>query len=352
MDTGKLLDPDRPVGIHGYGAYVPKYRITNATINDVWDGASAPIDRKAVAGSDEDAVTIAIEAAGYAVDRAEIDPTDLRAIWTGSKCPPYDVKPTSTIVADAIGAGPDIQASDVEFASKAGTEAIQSAIGAVGSGMAGYAMAIGSDSAYGKPGDQTEYDAAAGGAAFVLGEADEDAVATIEGSYSYTTNTPDMWRRNDSKYPEHAHDFKDKPAFLNHVVTAAETLMDELGRTPADYDYAVIDHPDRKRLGRAAKKLGFEKEQLDPGFLSDEVGHARSGATLIGTAATLDGAAPGDRILWVSFGSGAGSDAFSLEVEAGIEAARERAPSVETFVDRGVEIDYATYARFSGEIEA
>ncbi|MFT4891150.1 MAG: hydroxymethylglutaryl-CoA synthase [Halobacteriales archaeon] len=352
MDTGKLLESDRTVGIHGYGAYVPKYRITNATIEEVWDGASTPIDRKAVAGSDEDSVTIAIEAAGYAVDRAGIDPGDLRAIWTGSKCPPYDVKPTSTIVADAIDAGPDIQASDVEFASKAGTEAVQSAIGAVGSGMAGYAMALGSDTAYGKPGDQTEYTAAAGGGAFVLGEAAEDAIATIEGSYSYATNTPDMWRRNDSKYPEHAHEFKDKPAFMDHVVTAAETLMDELGRTPNDYDYAVLDHPDRKRLGRAAAELGFEREQLEPGNLTDDIGHARSGATLIATAATLDRATPGDRILWVSFGSGAGSDAFSLEVEDGIETARERAPTVDAFVDRGVEIDYATYARFSGEIEA
>jgi hydroxymethylglutaryl-CoA synthase len=351
MEPGKLLEPDSPVGIHGYGGYVPKYRLTNEEINRVWDGLSAPIDRKAVAGPDEDVVTIAIEAAGYALDRAGIDPDELRGIWTGSKRHPYDVKPSSTIIADALGADTDIEASDVEFASKAGTEAMQSAIGFVGSGMARYAMAIGSDAAHGKPGDDTEYTASAGGAAFVLGPADDDAIARIEGSYSYVSNTPDHWQRNDAKYPEHAAGFEAKEAFRKHVVSAAETLMDELGRTQADYDYAVIDHPDRKRMARAAAELGFDREQVGPGFLANEIGHARSGATLLGTAATLDQADPGDRILWVSFGSGAGSDAISLEVSEGVERARDRAPSVRRFVDRGVEIDYATYARFSEAIE-
>ncbi|MFT4957672.1 MAG: hydroxymethylglutaryl-CoA synthase [Halobacteriales archaeon] len=351
MSPGKILEPDSPVGIHGYGAYVPKYRLTNEEINRVWDGLSAPIDRKAVAAPDEDVVTIAIEAAQYALDRATIDPGDLRAIWTGSKRHPYDVKPSSTIVADALGADPDIEAGDVEFASKAGTEALQSAIGLVGSGMGEYAMAIGSDAAHGKPGDDTEYTAAAGGAAFILGPADADAIATIEGSYSYVSNTPDHWQRNDAEYAEHAAGFEGKEAFRKHVVTAAETLMDELGRGPDDYDYAVIDHPDRKLPARAAAELGFNEGQVDPGFLANEIGHARSGATLIGTAATLDTANPEDRILWVSFGSGAGSDAFSLKVTEGIEAAREPAPPVERFVDRGVEIDYATYARFSEAID-
>jgi hydroxymethylglutaryl-CoA synthase len=352
MTDGKLLEPDEPVGIHGYGAYVPRYRLTNAEIDRVWNGASAPIEQKAVAGADEDVITIAIEAAGYALDRATIDPGELRAIWTGSKRPPYDVKPSSTIVADAIGAAPDLDAADVEFASKAGTEAVQSALGFVGSGMADYAMAIGSDTGKGKPGDETEYTAAAGGAAFVFGEADADAIATVEGSYSYVSNTPDHWRRSDAKYPEHADGFQDDEAFLKHVVTAAGTLMDELGRTAADYDYAVIDAENPKRPARAANELGFEREQVTPGYLTDDIGHARSGATLLGTAATLDRADPGDRILWVSFGSGAGSDAFSLEVTAGIDAVRDRAPTVQRFVDRGVEIDYATYVRFNDAIEA
>ncbi len=53
----------------------------------------------------------------------------IRAVWVGSESHPYAVKPTSTIVAEAIGAVPATLAGDLEFACKAGTEAFQAAIG-------------------------------------------------------------------------------------------------------------------------------------------------------------------------------------------------------------------------------
>ena len=153
-----------------------------------------PLSRRAVAGLDEDVITMSIEAARNALARSAIDPTEIRAVWVGSESHPYAVKPTSTIVAEAIGTSPHIQAADWEFACKAGTEAIQAAIGFVGSGMADYALAIGMDTAQARPGDALEYTAGAGGAAFIIGPADS-AVCVIEGSYSYATDTPDFWRR-------------------------------------------------------------------------------------------------------------------------------------------------------------
>ena len=94
-----------------------------------------------------------------------MNPEDLRAVWVGSESHPYAVKPTGTIVAEAIGATPAVSVGDWQFACKAGTEAMQAAFGLVGSGMADYAMAIGADTAQGRPGDALEYTTAAGGAA-------------------------------------------------------------------------------------------------------------------------------------------------------------------------------------------
>ncbi len=184
------------MGIAGYGAYVPRYRLPAREVARVWtDGKGGlPIKEKAVPGLDEDVVTMSIEAARNALTRAGIDPTEIRAVWVGSESHPYAVKPTSTIVAEAIGAVPNVQAADWEFACKAGTEAMVAAIGFVGSGMADYALAIGMDTAQGTPGDALEYTAGAGGAAFILGPA-EDSLAVIEGTYSYVTDTPDFWRR-------------------------------------------------------------------------------------------------------------------------------------------------------------
>ena len=107
---------------------------------------------------------MSIEAARNALARADIDPEGIRAVWVGSESHPYAVKPTSTIVAEAIGAVPNTQAADWQFACKAGTEALQAAIGFVGSGMAQYALAIGMDTAQGRPGDALEYTAGSGGA--------------------------------------------------------------------------------------------------------------------------------------------------------------------------------------------
>jgi hydroxymethylglutaryl-CoA synthase len=199
-----LLRPARPVGIIGYGSYVPRYRLPASEVARIWTNGQAalPIKEKAVPGLDEDVVTMSIEAARNALARSGIEPQQIRAVWVGSESHPYAVKPTSTIVAEAIGAVPNVQAADWEFACKAGTEAVVASIGLVGSKMANYALAIGIDTAQGRPGDSLEYTAGAGGAAYILGPA-EEALAVIDATYSFVTDTPDFWRREYQKYPEH-----------------------------------------------------------------------------------------------------------------------------------------------------
>jgi len=341
-----LLKPDRPVGIIGYGAYVPRYRLPAAEINRIWkDGEGGmPVREKSVPGLDEDVATMSIEAARNALARAGISSADLRAVWVGSESHPYAVKPTGTIVAEALGATPHVQSADWEFACKAGTEAMVAAMGLVGSGMARYAMAIGMDTAQGKPGDQLEYTAAAGGAAYILGPAQE-AVVEIEASYSFVTDTPDFWRRAYQKYPEHGQRFTGEPAYFKHITSAAKTLMEETGTTAEDYDYAVFHQPNTKFPGRVGKMLGFSKEQIATGLLTTVIGNTYAGAALIGLTAVLDIAKPGDRVLMVSFGSGAGSDAFALRVTEKIEARRGLAPSTAAYIARRTEIDYAQYVR-------
>jgi hydroxymethylglutaryl-CoA synthase len=54
--------------------------------------------------------------------------------------------------------------------------------------------------------------------------------------------------------------------------------------------------------------------------------------------------------LLVSYGSGAGSDAFSLVATERLVERRDRAPSTQTYIERRTEIDYATYARFRGKL--
>jgi hydroxymethylglutaryl-CoA synthase len=346
-----LLKPSRPVGIIGYGAYVPRYRLPAAEVSRIWtDGQGGlPIKEKAVPGLDEDVVTMSIEAARNALKRSGVSPRDIRAVWVGSESHPYAVKPTSTIVAEAIGAVPNVQAADWEFACKAGTEAMVAGIGFVGSSMARYALAIGMDTAQGRPGDALEYTAGAGGAAYLLGPA-EEALAVIESTYSFVTDTPDFWRRAYQKYPEHGQRFTGEPAYFKHISEAAQALMKATHTTPADYQYAVFHQPNAKFPQRVAAQLGFSKEQIAPGQLVPVIGNTYAGAAMIGLTATLDVAEPGDRILMVSFGSGAGSDAFALTVTDALLERRNLAPMTADYIARRTEIDYATYVRMRGKL--
>ena len=68
---------------------------------------------------------MAIEAARTALGRGGISPRQVGALWVGTESKPYAVKPSATIVAEALGITPHLVASDLEFACKAGTEAMQ-----------------------------------------------------------------------------------------------------------------------------------------------------------------------------------------------------------------------------------
>ncbi len=347
-----LMKPKRAVGIVGYGAYVPRFRLPVKEVSRVWTGGEGggPIQEKAAPGLDEDTATMSIEAARNALARAAIDPRQIRAVWVGSESHPYAVKPTSTIVAEAIGAVPATQAADWEFACKAGTETLQAAFGFVGSHMADFALGIGMDAAQGRPGDALEYTAGAGGAAFIIGPA-EESIATLEGSLSYVTDTPDFWRRPYAHYPSHGQRFTGDPAYFHHITTATEMLLQELGRQPADYRFAVFHQPNLKFPQKVAKSLGFTPEQIETGLLVGVIGNTYAGASMIGLTAVLDIAEPGDRILVVSFGSGAGSDAISFEATERMGHNRNKAPLTRQYIARRKEIDYATYVRYRGKLQ-
>lgn len=352
MTSNLLMRPNNSVGIIGYGAYVPRYRLPGQEIAKVWTNGlgGSPVLEKAVAGIDEDVITMSIEAARNAIKRAQVDPQEIRAVWVGSESHPYAVKPTSTIVAESIGASANIQAADWEFACKAGTEAVQASIGLIGSGMGKYALSIGMDTAQGRPGDALEYTAASGGAAFLLGPANE-AVAIYQGSYSFVTDTPDFWRRAEQTYPSHGDRFTGEPAYFNHTLSAASKLMELMGTSAGDYTHAVFHQPNVKFPSRAAQQLGFTQDQIRTGLLANEIGNVYSGSCMVGLTAILDIAKPGDRIFMCSYGSGAGSDAFDLIVTDRILERRDLAPKTRDYIARRTVIDYATYARYRNKLK-
>lgn len=341
------------IGVVGYGCYIPRYRISVEEIAKVWGGDADSVrkgllvDEKAVAEEDEDTITICVESARNALARANIDAKQIGAVYIGSESHPYSVKPSGTVVAAAIGTTPHVMVADFEFACKAGTAGIQVCHSLVKSGEIDYGLAIGADTAQGKPGDALEYTAASGGAAFIIGK---DPLATIDATCSFTTDTPDFWRRPGEKYPRHGGRFTGGPAYFRHVIKATEALLEKTGTRPSDYRYVAFHTPNGKFPLRAAKLLGFVNEQLEFSLCVKNIGNTYSGASMIALANILDNAKTGERILVTSYGSGAGSDSLAMTVTDKIEEGRNAAPTTDYYVNKKENITYGAYVKMRGKL--
>jgi hydroxymethylglutaryl-CoA synthase len=344
------------IGIVGYGSYVPCYRIRAEEIATQWGNDPDSVKKglllkeKTVPGMDEDTITIAVEAARYALARAQIDPQKIGAVYIGSESHPYAVKPSGATLVDALGIGPDVHVADFEFACKAGTEAMYCAYSHVKAGEMEYAMGVGADTSQGAPNDALEYTASAGGTAYIFGTGDK-VLAELLFTHSYTSDTPDFWRREHRFYPKHGGRYTGDPAYFKHVLGCARAILDKSGMKPKEFRYAVFHMPNGKFPQSAGKTLGFTREQIDPGWVIPEMGNTYSGSSPAGLSAALDQADPGDKILIVSFGSGAGSDGFIFRVTDRLPKVKDNAPKMWDLL-RGhrVYLNYAQYAKYRGKI--
>ncbi len=305
--------------IHGFGTYLPRFRLKSEEISSHWkrgpEMASAlGIKEKTVCAPDEDAFTMAWEAARKALANANVDAKEIGAVYVGSESHPYAVKPTSGMVASAMNVDPFCMAADLEFACKAGTAAMQIVGSLAESDQIKFGLAIGSDKAQGKPGDALEYSAAAGAAAFVIGKktAKHPGLCSIDATLSYTTDTPDFWRNAGDDYPQHAGRFTGEPGYFHHIEAATKAILEQEKKDIDAITHVVFHMPNAKFPVQAAQKLGITKEQLSAGFIVPTIGNTYSACSLLGLASVLQQAKKDDTILLVSYGSGAGADAFLL----------------------------------------
>jgi len=303
--------------IVGFGMYIPGNRITVEEIAKHWGRdpkeitSGLGVKEKAVAGAREDSFTLAFEAGKQAIENAGIRSSEISAIYVGSESHPYAVKPTSGMLASALSLHPFSYCADLEFACKAGTAGMQIVDAFVRSGQITYGMAIGTDKAQSKPGDALEYTAAAGAAAFVIGpDSAPNALARIEATLSFTTDTPDFWREASAPYPAHAGRFTGEPGYFLHVREALKGILETTKVKLTEIDHVVLHMPNAKFPGKIAKEFKISKEQMHAGFIVPVIGNTYSACSPLGLAHVLQQAKKGQKILLISYGSGAGSDAF------------------------------------------
>lgn len=341
------------VGITAYGVALPTTCILGETIAQAQQKTTEGIARslgvrqKSVPSLDEDTATLAVAAGYQALQRSGLSGTEIRALLIGSESHPYAVKPTGTIVKAALGLSDQIALADLQFACKAGTQGLQIVAAYVEAKLIANGLAIGADTAQGKPGDVLEYTAGAGAGAYILGS--DNAIVNLHASLSVASDTPDFWRRPGQVYPEHGGRFSGEPGYFAHVMRATHELLEEMHLKPTDIDYCVFHTPNGKFPQTVASKLGFSPTQLQDSLVVSQIGNTYAGASLIALASLLDTAESGKTILLCSYGSGAGADAFLLETtERLVKQRADWSDFVRDQIEKLKPISYEEYRKATG----
>lgn len=334
------------VGIVSYGFYIPKYRIKIEEIAKVWGKnpvdikKSLMIEEKTVAAADEDSLTMAFEASMMALDGFQ-EKDKIKVIFFGSETPPYAVNPASTILGEFLGIEKNYLGGDHQFACKAATGAIISALGLIQSNFTNYALVVASDKGVAKTHDSLEYTVGAGAVSLLLGK--KDVLLEVVDCASFSSDTPDFWRREGMRYPSHGGRFTGAPSYFYHIKEASLRLLKKSNLNPEDFKFTVFHMPNGKFPLEVGRSLGFTKDQLAPGLIVSFLGNCYTASALMGLLAVLEKAKEGDLIFFASYGSGAGSDAFVFKVTKKINTLRRK---FNLMIKDKHYIDYPTYLKF------
>lgn len=293
-------------GITAIGAYIPSYRLPREEIAGMW-GTRPMGGEKAVAGYDEDAVTMAVAAARECLQGGEVQPDGL---YFASTTAPYREKQSAAIIANAIGMGRKTFTADVAHSLKAGTTALMSALDAVKAGSADQVLVTAADCRLGAPKGALEQ--LFGDAAVCLAIGREGVIAEVEAGCRSTMEFTALWRTAADAFVKSGEGrFIDEAGYQPVMLETIADLLKDHSLQPADFAKIVFSATDARAHARLAGKLGFKPAQVqDPLFA--QVGHTGTAATLLMLTAALEEARPGERILLANYGDGV--DAMVLRV--------------------------------------
>ena len=322
------------VGITSIGAYIPMYRLDREEIGRFWRTKGIG-GEKAVAGYDEDTVTMAVAAARDCMGRSD---KKIKGLYFASTTAPYKEKQNAAVIASVVDLDKRCATADFSNSLRAGTTAMKSALDAVKSGSADQVLVTASDCRTGAPKGRFEQLLGDGAAALAIGSS--EVVADIEGSYSIFSEFTDVWRTEADNFVRSGEGrFIDDVGYLPTMEEVISKLMKTCSLSPGEFSKIVFSAFDNRQHADLAKKLGFEASQVqDPLF--SLIGNTGTTAGFLMLVAALEEANSGNRILFANYGDG--SDAFILRATQAIAGIQTK-PMMKDRLARKRSIDYGTY---------
>jgi len=295
------------VGIKSYGAYIPYRRLPRSVINAAW-GRGGGRGEKAVAGIDEDTISLAVSAG---IDCLKgVDPKTIDAVYLATTTAPYIERLNANIVATALDVRQDARNADFANCLRAGATALLSAIDAVKSGTLKNVLIAVSDMRMGGASGEDEQALGDGAAAFLVGN---DGVALeVEGSYTISQDMVDYWRITGDTFIRSWEDrFGRDAGYSVTPVETVKTLLTKLNLAPKDISKVCIYGANTRAQNGLARAMGFAPPQIEDPLL-DNVGNTGAALAPMILVSALESAKPGDRILMVTWGNGCDAVLFKV----------------------------------------
>lgn len=332
------------MGILSYGAHVPRLRLQRqaaAEANAWFNPALKSLGKgeRAMAGWDEDPITMAVEAARDCL--ADLPRESLGAVHLASTTLPFADRSNSAVVAAALNLPSSIRTQDLTGSRRAATSGLIAALEAP-SGR-GPTLFAASEKRKAKAGSTQELQYGDGAVALLVGEG--RPIARLVASHSEAVDFVDQFRAFDRSFDYGWEErwIRDE-GYLKIVPPAIAAVLDKAGMA-AD----AVSHFCMPGILARIASLVAQKSRLPEASVRDNLsgvcGDTGAAHALVMLAQTLENAKPGERIVVVGFGQGC--DVLVLEVTEAITALQPRRGVTGSLKRRHAETSYAKFLAFN-----
>lgn len=287
-------------GIVGFGVYAPRLRLERAAIaaaHEWFNPGLKALGRgtRAIACWDEDAITMAVEAARGALADAPAPASILLA----STSAPFVERQNAGVIKEALALSDETATFDVGGSQRAGTSALIAAMSMAGQSPV---LCIASEKARPQPGSEHELIAGDGAAALVAG--DQGSLADFIGSHSVSVDFVDRFQAAGAEfhYGWEQRWIRDE-GYGRIAPQAVRDGIAKLGIEAASVAHFVMPSPVRGAAARVAKAAGLGDAAIDDA-LHAQVGDVGAAQPLLQLCQCLEKAKPGEIVAVVSFGQG------------------------------------------------
>lgn len=331
------------VAVEGIGFYLPRFRLPRSAISGAWGGVAAG-GENTVAGPDEDALTMAVEASERALEALGMTGADLDGVALATTSGPYQQHPIAVILSETLGVRSGADALDVTASTRASMTALRTAIDAIASGRSSRVLVAGSDDQSPAPGDVLERFTGAGAGSILVGSG--PGLAEIDALEGVNSDLIDRWQGTGQPHiREYERRYARDYGYRRQVVAAVRLVLDRLGVSIGDYRHVILPWPAPGYPALAAKTLGVSRLQMTAADkLIECAGDIGTAGPILGLVAALEDSEPGDRVLVVAYGNG-GADALSLTVNQPLRPA-----SLSARLADGMPVSYTRALQMRGDL--